>query len=93
MIRTQIQLTEEQDRTLEELASLRKVSKAELVRQAVDLLLRQRYELTLEEKWARAMSVVGIATGDGANASEEHDKYLAEAYAVDGRHNPWPDEP
>jgi len=41
VIRTQVRLTEEQDDHLERLAAARHVSKAELVRRAVDLLLQQ----------------------------------------------------
>ncbi len=84
MIRTQIQLTAEQDHALEDLAGRQRVSKAALVREAVDLLLRRHREPTLEEKWDRAMSVSGIAHGGGGNVAVEHDKYLAEAYAVIG---------
>ncbi len=93
MIRTQVQLTEEQDLKLENLAASLRVSKAELVRQAVDLLLEQRAKgQTMEERWARALGAVGAFRGDGANVSEEHDRYLAEAYAVDGR-TPATEEP
>ena len=38
MIRTQVQLTEEQARALRNLASARQVSVAELIRQSVDTL-------------------------------------------------------
>lgn len=39
VIRAEIELTEEQDRRLEELRAARHVPKEELVRQAVDILL------------------------------------------------------
>ena len=89
MIRTRVQLTGEQDHALEDLAGQQRVSKPALVREAVDLLLRQHREPTLEEKWDRAMQAVGAFHGDGANVAVEHDKYLAEAYA-DWQHH---DEP
>lgn len=77
MIRTQIQLTEDQAKALKELAHRRGVSMAELVREGVDGLLDAD---DYEARWRRAVSVVGKFRGDGANVSEEHDKYLEEAY-------------
>jgi predicted nucleic acid-binding protein len=50
MIRTQIQLTEEQSKTLKEMAQERGVSMAELIRQSIDNFIRARNQLTLEEK-------------------------------------------
>ena len=41
MVRTQIQLTKQQSATLRKLAASRGVSAAELIRQGVDLYLRQ----------------------------------------------------
>jgi len=81
MIRTQIQLTEEQDRALEALAAAEDASKAALVRQAVDLLLSQRGGAEREAQRGRALAAIGMVTGDGAPVSEEHDRYLADAYA------------
>ena len=81
MIRTQIQLTEEQDRALEALASSQDESKAALVRRAVDLLLRQQGEADRAARRARALAVVGLVRGDGAPVSVEHDRFLADAYA------------
>lgn len=87
MIATQVQLTEEQDHLLDQLAQIQRVSKAELVQRAVDRFLHQeqpclaRRGPPTKEEWARARSVIGNASGDGANVSEEHDRYLAEAYA------------
>jgi predicted HicB family RNase H-like nuclease len=46
MLRTQIRLTEEQHRALKGLASLQRVSVAELIRQAVEDLLRQSSTLS-----------------------------------------------
>ena len=81
VIRTQIQLTEEQDRALEALAAAEDVSKAALVRRAVDLLLSQRGGADRAAQRARAFAAVGMVTGDGAPVSTEHDRFLADAYA------------
>jgi Arc/MetJ-type ribon-helix-helix transcriptional regulator len=86
MIRTQIQLTEEQHKFLKEKAAEYDVSMAELVRRSVDLLAEQETKPSREELKQRALSVVGIATDvDGAtDVSVNHDKYLAEIYAEVG---------
>ena len=81
MIRTQIQLTEEQDKALEAMAAAEDASKASLVRRAVDLLLAQRGGADREARGARALAAVGMVSGDGAPVSAEHDRFLAEAYA------------
>ena len=81
LVRTQIQLTEEQDRALEALAVAEDASKAELVRRAVDLLLHERGRMDRSARRARARAVVGIVRGDGAPVSVEHDRFLADAYA------------
>ncbi len=86
MIRTQIQLTEEQHKFLKEKAAEYNVSMAELVRRGVDLLTEQETKPSREELKRRALSVVGIASDvDGATeVSVNHDQYLAEIYAEIG---------
>ncbi len=84
MIRTQIQLTEEQDRRLEQLAAARRVSKAELVRQAVDLLLeRNALERSPEELRRRALALAGRFRSGYHDTARRHDEVLAEIYAHD----------
>lgn len=76
MVRTQIQLTEEQARALKRLAAERGVSMAELVREGVDEVL---HDVEGQRRWERLMSTAGIGRGGGGNVAEEHDRYLAEA--------------
>lgn len=84
MIRTQIQLTEDQDRALEALAASDDVSKAEMVRRAVNLLLeRRRAAVGDADRRARALSIIGSFRGDGQNVSEDHDTHLAASYSAD----------
>ena len=78
MIRTQVQLTEEQARALKELAAQRGVSMSELVRQAVERILEEREET---EKWRRALEIVGRYHSGHSDISVEHDKYLDEIYS------------
>lgn len=80
MVRTQIQLTEEQSRILKRMAFERGVSMAELIRQSVDLFIRSAGELTPEQMRQRALSVVGIASSGVSDFGREHDRYLDEAY-------------
>lgn len=81
MVRMQIQFTEEQTAELRYQARRRGVSIAALVREAVDRELSRRESHT--EAWARALAAVGAGRGDGTNAGERHDEFLAEAFAHD----------
>lgn len=78
MIRTQVSLTEEQLGRLRELARTRNVSIAELIRRAVDGLF---VTADMDSRRRRALEVIGEFAGDGSPVSEEHDRYLADAYA------------
>jgi hypothetical protein len=79
MQRTQIQLTDEQLSKLRRAAAARGISVAALIREAVDRELLD--EADLSTRWERALSVVGKHQGDPANVSEDHDEYLADAFA------------
>ncbi len=78
MVRTQVQLTEEQMAALKEMAVREKVSMAELVRRAVDTLLATRRAVGWEERRRRALEVVGRFDSGLTDVSERHDDYLAE---------------
>lgn len=77
MIRTQIQLTEEQACGLKDLSTRRGVSMAELVREGVARILQENDE---EEKWRRASAIIGRFPGTPDNVAVDHDVYLEEAY-------------
>ncbi len=78
MVRTQIQLTEEQARTLKRLAAERNVSMAALVREAVERLVEQDDRAA---KWERALRAVGkFRDREGArDVARRHDDYFVEA--------------
>lgn len=78
VIRTQISLDEQQMEGLRSLAQRRKVSMAELVREAVDALLAA----PTPDQWERASAVVGrYQSGDPNNAvARDHDDALADAF-------------
>ena len=86
MIRTQIQLTEEQTAKLKRLAVERDVSMAEVIREAVDLL-PDRGDRTA--RWERALEAIrGSRFRDvegKTDVAERHDEYLADIYEQDLR--------
>lgn len=81
MIRTQVQLTEEQLRRLRQLARQEDVSVAELVRRSVDCLLDSASP-DRAELYERAAEYVGrFRDSEGAaDVATDHDRYLEDAY-------------
>ena len=79
MIRTQIQLEEEQMQWLREKAGARGVSVSQLIREGVSFY-RSYQERFTEDKKNRAMAAVGRFASNLSDVSERHDVYLAEAY-------------
>ena len=85
MIRTQVQLTNEQSMSLKALATEDKVSMAELIRRSVDLFLERRKQPDRAELKQRTLSVVGKYSSDSNDVSVNHDTYLADAFAAVGQ--------
>ena len=80
MIRTQVQLTEQQAHALKIAAARQGVSIAELVRRSVDDMF-ERESAQDDERRRRALAVVGLfKSGAPPDMAVEHDKYLDEAY-------------
>ena len=79
MVRTQIQLTEEQANALKKLAVSRHLSVAELIRQAVTSFIRSSTVVDVEERQKRAIAAAGRFHSGIADLSTGHDKHLAEA--------------
>ena len=80
MVRTQVQLTEEQAAGLKQLAAKRGVSVAELIRTGVEQILREDIGVSPSERRRRALSVIGRFSSGGLNLSENHDKYFGEEH-------------
>ena len=79
MVRTQIQLTEEQARMLRELADSRRESVAATIRKAIDrFLLSAPPDRT--SLYRQAGYVVGKYRSEKADVSVEHDRYLEESF-------------
>ncbi len=83
MIRTQIQLTEEQHRALKELADSRQVSVARLIRESVAQYLNTSETMEMDGLRQYAISIAGKYHSGKTDISINHDEYLAEAYADD----------
>ena len=81
MIRTQIQLTEEQSRQVKSVARQERVSMAQVIRDAIDAWMEQRTEPSTADRWERSLSVVGKFRSGLSDLAENHDAHLAEAYA------------
>ncbi len=79
MHRTQIQLTKDQLRALKKLAAERGQSMADLIRRAVDRLVREA-----GERKRRALAAAGRFRSGIANLSADHDRHLDEAFGDDG---------
>jgi hypothetical protein len=79
MVRTQIQLTEDQMKKLREISSARQESIASLIRRAVDqfMLTGKPGRSTL---YRQARSVAGKFTSDRTDVAVQHDRYLEEEY-------------
>jgi Arc/MetJ-type ribon-helix-helix transcriptional regulator len=82
MVRTQVQLSEEQAESLRRLAAERRKSIAAVIREAVDLLLG---EDDRKARIERALAVGGRYSSGTGDVSEKHDEYFAEAVLDDIR--------
>ena len=80
MVRTQIQLTEEQATKLKTAAARRGISMAALIRQGIDALLSKHNEPSLEEMYHRAARAAGAHHSGTSDTASRHDDYLAEEY-------------
>lgn len=80
MVRTQVQLTEDQSSVVKSIASQEGTSMAEIIRRSVDLYIASRRGLEPAERRRRAIEAAGrFASGEG-DVSERHDEYLNGIY-------------
>lgn len=80
MVRTQIQLTEDQAKALKKIAQSQHLSVAELIRRAVDTTIKSSTVIDTGERHKRAMEIVGKFGSGKRDVSKRHDLYLTEAY-------------
>ena len=81
MIRTQIQIQEDQINWLRSKAKDRGVSISQLIREGIDLY-RDREDRLPAEKKKRALDAVGRFASGRCDISTRHDEYLGEAYSA-----------
>jgi hypothetical protein len=77
MLRTQIQLTEDQARALKALAAQKGVSMPELIRQAVERIIDESDD---RERRRRALELLGKYRDPATDVARNHDRYLDEIY-------------
>jgi hypothetical protein len=81
MVRTQIQLTDEQYAQLKELALRNQKSLAEVIRLAVDKLLISQQQPNRAALYRQAETVVGKYSAQADDIAVEHDRYLDDAFS------------
>ncbi len=79
MVRTQVQLPEEDLRELRRLAKEQHVSISELVRRGVRRVIEDKGKPTKRELMERALAVAGSGHSGLGDLAEHHDEYLTEA--------------
>ncbi|OGP54628.1 MAG: CopG family transcriptional regulator [Deltaproteobacteria bacterium RBG_13_52_11] len=80
MVRTQIQLTDEQARAIKRIASAKGVSVAEVIRRAVEGVIKSSPKADMAERQKRALDIVGRFKSGKRDVSKRHDAYLTDAY-------------
>jgi predicted NUDIX family phosphoesterase len=80
MVRTQIQLTEEQARAIKRIANVQGVSIAEVIRRAIDRIISAGPTVDIGERHKRALEIVGKFRSARRDVSRKHDAYLAETF-------------
>ena len=80
MVTRNIELTDEQNRILEEIALDRGRLVAELIPEGVDELLRAEGRLPRKELRQRAMALSGRFRSGASDLSTDHDRYLEESF-------------
>ncbi len=79
MVRTQIQLTEEQAIKVKKIAARRGVSMAEVIRDAVEGAIEPKAHTVSGDRHKRALGIVGKFRSGKKDVSRRHDAYIAEA--------------
>jgi hypothetical protein len=82
MTHIQIQLEEQHYQALRALAAHRRVTVAELLCEAIDLLLRTKHDpvISTDDRRHRAIAAAGCFHTGLSDLAENHDAYLAQAY-------------
>ncbi len=79
MIRTQVQLTEEQIEWLRQKANERKISISQIIREGVEFLKEREMKVN-KDKRKKALELIGRFSSGLSDVSVRHDRYLGEAF-------------
>ena len=82
MVRTQIQLTEEQVAALRTMSAERQLSMAELIRMSIEAFVQREARASRAAIVARAVAAVGRFSSGSDDGSTEHDQHLADAFGA-----------
>ncbi len=80
MIRTQIQLTPQQQEILRDLSAETGKSMAELIRESIDRGIANKPRTSRQERIERAIRLAGQFSSGSADGSAQHDRHLAAAF-------------
>ncbi len=80
MVRTQIQITEEQSEKLKKIALQQRTSIAEVIRNAIDQMLKNSTAVSREERKKKALSAAGKYKTGIKNLARDHDDFLSGIY-------------
>lgn len=81
MVRTQIQLTENQAAALKRRAASQGISMAEVIRRSLDRTIAEEDPMQDPEARRRALAAIGCIRTGPPDLAENHDAYLLEAYS------------
>lgn len=79
MVRTQIQLSEDEAAAVKRLANERSISMAAVIRAAVDQYVSHESGVSIDECWQRSLAAVGGFHSGRSNLSRTHDDEFAAA--------------
>jgi Arc/MetJ-type ribon-helix-helix transcriptional regulator len=80
MVRTQIQLPEEQVAFLKKMSAARNESVAQIIRQAIDLLYNSTQGQDNKQRRKQAMAAAGRFRSGAKDLASAHDSHLADIY-------------
>jgi len=80
MVRTQIQLTEQQQCALREISLASGRSMADLVREGIEKVIAGWPRPDRESQIERAIQLAGRFSSRASDVSKDHDRYLGEAF-------------
>jgi predicted transcriptional regulator len=79
MVRTQIQLSEDEAAAVKRLANERSVSMAAVIRAAVDQYVSHEAGVSIDERWQRSLAAIGGFHSGRSDLSQTHDDEFAAA--------------